>query len=168
MNVHISIAGVSLAVGTTVAGFFGMNLLSGMEDNAVAFYYVLSTTSLVGVVVAMTSLNYISGHTMKKRDEQRLNEIETLGAALSDMCALDYTLKHTVQRDKRLDKGEFRHVLSSARRSRQITDDEVDLLFEVFDRVKDGQIGSEDLSFLEFMQADAATNAKPAKEVLRK
>ena len=31
VNVHIAIAGLSLAFGTTAAGFFGMNLVSGFE-----------------------------------------------------------------------------------------------------------------------------------------
>jgi Mg2+ and Co2+ transporter CorA len=37
MNVHISIAGLSLAVGIMVAGFFGMNLISGLETSPFAF-----------------------------------------------------------------------------------------------------------------------------------
>eukprot|EP00527_Entomoneis_sp_CCMP2396_P002253 CAMPEP_0198146100 /NCGR_PEP_ID=MMETSP1443-20131203/27411_1 /TAXON_ID=186043 /ORGANISM="Entomoneis sp., Strain CCMP2396" /LENGTH=425 /DNA_ID=CAMNT_0043809935 /DNA_START=437 /DNA_END=1714 /DNA_ORIENTATION=+ len=154
MNVHISIAGLSLAVGTTVAGFFGMNLISGLETSPFAFYYVMSVTSISGLVVCMTSLNYISGNTMKMKAQQRLDEIETLASALSDMCALDYTLKHTAaNKHIRLNKEDFHSLLRSARRSRDVTDQEVSLLFDVFDKVKDGEIGAEDLSFLEFMQS---------------
>uniref|UniRef100_A0A7S2Y6K2 Magnesium transporter n=1 Tax=Entomoneis paludosa TaxID=265537 RepID=A0A7S2Y6K2_9STRA len=164
MNVHISIAGLSLAVGTTVAGFFGMNLISGLEDNAIAFYYVIASTTLCGGVVAMTSLNYISGSSMRKRAEQRLEEIETLGSALSDMCALEYTLKYTIQEKKRLRKEEFRDVLRNARRSSRITDAEVDLLFDVFDRVKNGEIASDDLPFLDFIRVGTSNDVKGLNE----
>ena len=116
-----------------------------------AFYYVLATTSMFGLVAAMTTLNYISDRTIRQRADQRLAEIETLSRALSDICALDHTLKEVKHRGKGIDKETFSVLLREARRSRQIDSKEVDLLFDVFDKVKDGVIGSEDINFIESM-----------------
>lgn len=91
---------------------------------------------------------------MRKRTAQRLEENETLAGALSDMCALDYTLKATLNRGERLTKDEFRRIWNKAARAHdrmpdQLKDEavpakEVDLLFDVFDNVKDGLISEDD------------------------
>lgn len=92
MNVHLGIFTMALATGTTVAGFFGMNLVSGLEEAQFAFPIVVALSSFTGGALALYALNYLSGRTMRKRAESRLQEIETLNAALSDMSALDYTV----------------------------------------------------------------------------
>jgi hypothetical protein len=40
MQLHLAMAGVSLATATTVAGVFGMNLVNSLEESAHAFLYV--------------------------------------------------------------------------------------------------------------------------------
>jgi magnesium transporter len=154
MNVHISIVGLSMAIGTVMSSFFGMNLINGLESHPNAWYYVVTTSTLTGLFVSMISLNYLSGGTMRKRTAQRLEENETLAGALSDMSALDYTLKATLNRGERLTKDDFRRIWNKAARAHDRMPDqfndgvvpakEVDLLFEVFDNVKDGFIGEDD------------------------
>lgn len=85
---------MALAVGTTMSGFFGMNLISGLEEAQYAFPIVIGLSSCTGAVMAFSALNYMSGRTMQRRAEQRLNDIETLNSALSDMGALDYTVSY--------------------------------------------------------------------------
>ena len=75
-----------------MSGFFGMNLVSGMEEAKWAFPIVVAAASCSGAFFALYAMNYMSGNTMRKRAEQRLEEIETLNSALSDMGALDYTV----------------------------------------------------------------------------
>ncbi len=152
MNVIIDIAGVSLGIGTLVAGFFGMNLLSGMEETPGVFYAVILTTSFAGIVVATTSMSYLSGRFVQKRAASRLDEIETLSSALSDMRALDYTLKSALELRgaKPMNKDEFRQEFKRARYSRRVTDKEVELLFNIFDIVKDGHIGNDDFASSQF------------------
>lgn len=99
----------------------------------------------------MTTLNYISDSTVKRRAEQRLGEIETLSLALSDICAVDHAMKRIKQHGKSIDKEGFRDLIREARRSKHISDKEVDLLFDTFDKVKDGVIGVEDINFLDYM-----------------
>jgi hypothetical protein len=88
----------------------------------------------------------MSGNSMQQRAEQRLSEIETLTLALSDMCALDYTVKKMMHRQKGMNKEEFKTKLIRARQSRQATDEEVDFLFSVLDTHKDNQLSAEDFS----------------------
>jgi len=146
MNVHLGIFTMALAVGTTISGFFGMNLVSGLEEAKFAFPIVIAAASCSGAFFALFAVNYMSGSTMRKRAEQRLQEIETLNSALSDMSALDYTLKTSVGKDVAVTKADFRRRLRKARQSQYISDNEVDLLFEVFDKVKDGLLTLEDFS----------------------
>ena len=93
INVHLSIFAVALATGTTMSGFFGMNLVSGLEEAQHAFPIVIAASTCTGAAIALFALNYMSGRTMQRRAEQRIKEIETLSSALSDMGALDYTVR---------------------------------------------------------------------------
>lgn len=164
MNVHLGIFTMALAVGTTMSGFFGMNLVSGLEEAQYAFPIVIAASSCTGGIMAFSALNYMSGRTMQRRAEQRLKEIETLNGALSDMGALDYTLKTSIGRGISIDKKEFLERLRKARQSKQITDKEVDLLFGVFDRVKDGLLTLEDFSSEKAARWDRATYKERAKQ----
>jgi Ca2+-binding EF-hand superfamily protein len=62
------------------------------------------------------------------------------------MSALDYTLKTSVGKGVAVTKAEFRQRLRKARQSQYISDSEVDLLFGVFDKVKDGILTLEEFS----------------------
>jgi magnesium transporter len=148
MNVMIGIAGISMGMGTFVSGYFGMNVFNGLEQSHTAFYNIIMGTSVAGMIVAGSSLNYLSGRTMQRRAAFRLGELETLSSALSDMCALDYTLKAALEEygAKPMNKQEFGLELRKARSSRIVTEREVDLLFDIFDIVKDGHIGSDDFA----------------------
>lgn len=153
MNVHIGIAGLSFGLGTTMAGFFGMNLINGFESSPHAFTTVIGLSGLGSLLIAATSLNYLSGKTMRVRASRRLDEIETLTNALSDMCALDYTIKSVLDGGRSLDKEEFRAVFRKARQTKKVSRGEVDLLFDVFDRVKDGQIQRNDFESSDSMRS---------------
>lgn len=65
MNVTISIATLSLCFGTTVAGFYGMNVVNGFEDSTTAFSTIVTCSSLAGIAVGAGSMNYLSGRTMQ-------------------------------------------------------------------------------------------------------
>jgi magnesium transporter len=146
MNVYIGIVAVSTGITTAMTGLFGMNLISGLEESPIAFAIVACGSSSVAIIVAGVYLNFMSGNSMQQRAEQRLSEIETLTLALSDMCALDYTVKKMMHRQKGMNKEEFKTKLIRARQSRQATDEEVDFLFSVLDTHKDNQLSAEDFS----------------------
>jgi magnesium transporter len=144
MNVHLGVAALSMGLSTAVAGFFGMNLLHGFENSATAFTNVVLCSSLGSLFLALISLNHLSGETMRRRAKKRLDEIDTLTSALSDMCALDHTLKSSVERGECISKEQFRVMLKNSRQSNEASADEVDLLFDVFDKIKDGSLTPSD------------------------
>lgn len=149
VNVTLSICTMSLCLGTTVAGFFGMNVVNGFEDSTTAFSTIVACSTLAGVGVGAGSLRYLSGRSMQDNATQRLQEIETLSGALSDMCALDYAVKSTLEESgAAVSKTEFREKLQQARQSGEVTDQEVDLLFHVLDAVKDGMIQKDDMDMM--------------------
>ena len=147
MNLYLGIAGLTFGIGTTVAGFFGMNLINGLEDTPHVFHAVVTSTSVVGIAVFGGCMSYVSGKTMQKRAAQRLFEIETLNSALSDMAALDFTVKRMLDKGETMSKDDFREKLKKARLSGEVTDAEVELLFGSMDAQKDGVLKNDD--FLE-------------------
>jgi hypothetical protein len=148
MNLSVSVIGLSFGAATTVAGFFGMNLLTGLETSPYAFLYVVCGCSILSTTIALSAFNSLSGQRMQKHARKRMAEIETLTVALSDICALDYTFKTVVESGQPVDKALFRKTLRKARRSTVVSDAEVDLLFDVFDHVKDGSITGDDFRSL--------------------
>jgi len=144
MNVNVGIAALSFGFGTTTAGFFGMNLVSGFENTQNAFATVVALSGVGGMLIAIGCLNYVSGSALKERASRRLEENETLSSALSDMSALDFTIKTIEKQGVALDKAQFRSVLAKARHTKHVSDKEVDLLFDILDKVKDGILRSDD------------------------
>ena len=102
MNLYLSIAGVSIASSTAVAGFYGMNLVNGLEESPTAFWNLVSATSLTGIVFGVGCISYMSGSASTTRTLERLREIEVLDGALSPptMSAIDYTMKGKFNNEK--------------------------------------------------------------------
>jgi len=158
MNLYLGITGLTFGIGTTVAGFYGMNLINGFEHHPYMFQVVVASTVGVGIAVFGGCMNYVSGKTMQKRAAQRIFEIETLNSALSDMCALDFTVKTALDKGEPLSKDHFRKELKRARLSGTVSDAEVDLLFGAMDASKDGLLHHDD--FLGFGKIGLTPNEK--------
>jgi len=144
MELYLGIGGISLGIGTTVAGYFGMNLTHGLEENAVAFPLVVLGTGILGMTVAVACTNYVSGNTMQRRAEERMKEIGVLTSALSDMGALDFTVRNLLDKGEPLTRDNFRTKLRKARKSGDVTDEEIDLLFNAMDIQRDGMLRHDD------------------------
>lgn len=149
LNVHLGITALSVGFSTTVAGFFGMNLISGVESSPTAFTTVVVCSSLGSLCLALLSLNQLSGKAMHQRAKMRLEEMETMTSALSDMGALDHALKSSVERGDAVSKEQFRIMLKNSRQSKEASTNEVDLLFDVFDKIKDGSLTASDFQHLD-------------------
>jgi EF-hand domain pair len=154
MNLYISITGLSLGISTAIAGFFGMNLINGLESHPSAFQVVIAATCFAGAAVSATCFSYVSGVTMQKRAKQRLTEIQTLNSALSDMDALDVTIKKLLRSTKGMTREEFHRRLATTRTSGQVTQEEVDLLFNAMDQQKDGILLHDDFESLLQLQKE--------------
>jgi anti-sigma factor ChrR (cupin superfamily) len=144
MNLYLAVAGISLGIGTTVAGYFGMNVINGFENSHAAFNAVILGSSVTGLAVAAICASYVSGKTMQARAFRRMNELQTLTSALSDMAALDYTIKTALKDGAPLSREEFGKTLKRARRSGKVPDEELDLLFDIMDVTGDGVIQTDD------------------------
>mmetsp|Transcript_22727 Transcript_22727/g.34374 ORF Transcript_22727/g.34374 Transcript_22727/m.34374 type:complete len:486 (+) Transcript_22727:35-1492(+) len=145
MELYIGITGLSLGIGTAVAGFFGMNLLSGIEEHPAAFYLVLGGTSLTSLVVAGSCIQFISTKSLQRDAEKHLEEIETLGNALSDMNALDVTIKNALRNSNcTMSKEEFGKALKRYHALDKIKQAEIDLLFDSLDQDKNGTLFLDD------------------------
>jgi magnesium transporter len=158
MNLYLALIGLSLGVGTTVAGFFGMNLISGFEESPTAFNTVILLTSATGASVAGVCASYVSGKTMRHRANERLEEIDTLTGALSDMSALDFTVKAMLEKQTPMSKDDFRMRLKQARATRNVTEKEVDLLFDAMDVQKDGVLFRDDFKGIKIHSNNNSNN----------
>ena len=58
INVHAAMATVGLAVSTSIAGFFGMNLYSGLEEVTCVplFWYVMGGATFSGAAIYATAI----------------------------------------------------------------------------------------------------------------
>ena len=154
MNVHLGIATLALGLSTTVVGFFGMNLVNGWETSSTAFPTVVLCSGLGSLCLYLLSLNHLSGKRMRQHAKLRLAEMETLTSALSDMGALDHAIKSSVERGTAVSKEQFRVLLKRSRQSNEATGQEIDLLFDIFDKIKDGSLTASDF------HSDASTLSK--------
>lgn len=114
MNLYLSMGGISLAFGTAVAGFFGMNVINGMEQTEGIFEAIVLGSTLTGGLFLGACASYVDGsrsaflrffiycsyslhfhyqfvnvvRRMQRRTLENLNQIEVLNRALSDMPAV--------------------------------------------------------------------------------
>lgn len=160
MNLYITISGLSLGISTAFAGFFGMNLINGLESHPAAFQVVIAATCLTGAAVSAICFSYVSGNTMQTRARQRLIEIQTLTNALSDMDALDVTIKKLLRSKAGMTLEEFHHMLSTSRTSQTVTKEEVELLFDAMDQQKDGILLHDDFESLLQLQKEQHSKHK--------
>ena len=154
INVYLSISGIGLATSTTVAGFYGMNLINGFENSPTAFNNVIMSTSIAGIIMLAGCMSYISGTSMQRRAMRRLDEIETINGALSDMAALDYVVKFMRDKNKPMNKAEFRRKVHECRDGGDLNEKEVDFLFRILDVSKDGFLYHDDLLVMENINRD--------------
>ena len=137
----------------------GMNLISGLEASPTAFATAIFCSCIGSATVSLACLNLLSGRTMRTQAVLRLNEMETLTAALSDIAVVDHILQSTVERGHSLDKARFSTLLRRANGEREISAQEVDILFDVFDRVKDGNLNQYDFDEGSFAAADGTKSS---------
>ena len=166
-DIYLSVVGLGLGMSTVTAGFFGMNLVSGMEESPTAFANVVIASSLLSIALVVGSTGYISGVRMRRAAAARQQEIETISGALGDITSVDYAIKKMINSGAPMDKKDFsdtifecrgRHVLGSEGRSGDgggdnEPDNEVSLLFEMLDVTKDGFIGKDDFRSMENFSA---------------
>lgn len=121
----------------------GMNLISGLEESAAAFFIVTGGSVFTAFLMGWSLHHVVSGKAVQKRAAARIEEINILSSALQDITALDYTIK-MIEEGTKMDREEFKHQLAMARHSQFISDEEVDLLFDVLNSNNDDFLKNDD------------------------
>lgn len=150
MNVYLSIAGIGIGTSTAVAGFYGMNLVSGLEESPTAFQNVIFTTSVFGLFIGSVCVSYISGFSMKQRALKGIDQITLIDGALNHLNSIDYAMKYMVSKQHRIDKNEFTKLLAESNSTQVIQDGEVEMLFNALDATKDGILFTNDFQSMIF------------------
>lgn len=117
-----------------------MNLVNGLESSPIAFACVTAVSSISAFGVAMYFTRRVSGRAIQQRATERIEKIRTMTHALSDMTALDHTVKKIMTSGQRMTREDFKQELQLARHSQHISDAEVDLLFKVLNSQDDGYL----------------------------
>lgn len=143
VNVYLSIVGISLATSTTVAGFFGMNMINGLDESPTAFLTVSMATCSGSLVLFLFCFAYVRGTMMKRAAKKKIKDVELIQSALADMTAVDYAAKITLKSREALDEGSFKDLITSLS-TKDVSDDEIKLLFTALDTTKDGKIRFDD------------------------
>ena len=65
-NVYLSVGAVCLATSTTIAGYFGMNLLHGLETDENAFAAVVAGTGGLSGCVFLWCMYYVNSSRISK------------------------------------------------------------------------------------------------------
>ena len=94
-NLHMTIAAVSIGASSMIAGIFGMNLPSGLEDGSASLFYVLAGTLFMGTFsFHVVSTRYLLGSTLTERYQKEAMNIEGMKALLvEDASRLDDAIK---------------------------------------------------------------------------
>ncbi len=179
MNVHLSIAAVCLGVCTTVAGYFGMNLSSGMEEDPWAFWPVVGASSALGAGIYGSCASYLSGGRVRDLANERAMEVQAVTGVLGDMGSLDYAVKRVIEEkevrerypvpvagdgDLGMAKEEFREMMKRGRGGKDVTDAELELIFHILDSSGDGVLEPSEFSKLNLQRGKGRTDDKDDKD----
>ena len=163
MNLHTSIGAIPLAACSVVAGMFGMNLHSGLEDTPGIFTQVLTCSLVMGAVLHAGMLYTIFGQDPRRKHVSEAGYLEVMKDMLTDMKDIDHAVKlafRSMDRKSggdRLSKEEFSRLLRDAKCgscAEEVIDDErggrkavedVDVFFDLIDVNGDGYIDSKEL-----------------------
>ena len=151
MELNITMAGCAIAMTTAVAGLFGMNvpIPLGLDRDAGAFALVSGASLLLGAGAFGVAYGVV--HQGWWGRGRRIDDIHALHCLLEDMSAIEFTLASLAQpraarrlaaergavlpspRNVRVMRSEFKQLLASET-GRDVSDREVDLVFDLFDK----------------------------------
>lgn len=147
INVHAAMATVGLAVSTSIAGFFGMNLYSGLEEvtSVPLFWYVMGGATFSGAAIYATAIRQATKNVVGQQVVD-LNNLYHLGQSTPgqhdeyDMqdILLSYLDGHGGKHCS-VTEQEFGKLLERAT-GQTVEANEIKRIFEVFDHDNDGKL----------------------------
>ena len=164
-ELQLSIAGVSIALPTFIAGIFGMNLTSGVEEAANWFWPLTAASVVAGGAAYSVLTRAISRSSPSTRQFSRLQDfIIGIDGNLADAASTLRALRAKAGAEgtsAAVSKSEFAR-LQAAVTGKEPTPEEVQLLYDMFDANNDGQLEvDEALSLLQAPGGALPTAAAP-------
>mmetsp|Transcript_30375 Transcript_30375/g.45955 ORF Transcript_30375/g.45955 Transcript_30375/m.45955 type:complete len:526 (-) Transcript_30375:80-1657(-) len=147
MNLYLSMGAISMGFGTAVAGFFGMNVINGLEDADGIFNIIVASSCMVGLSFTVACYSYIDGSRTKKRTIEKLQEIEIMNRALGDMPALDLSFEMLLSDPKPITRDAFREKIFASD-PESIREKEIEFLFDILDYNDDDVIDKKDFRII--------------------
>jgi len=146
LQVHVSIAAVSMASISTIGSIFGMNLASGLEEAPGMFQLATSISVLLAVVVYGTYLSFLRYRERALR--QRLARMTRMRAIANQMPDLtDVILSYMEeQATDHLTLEQFRQLVKSDEISHFVPAAEVEALFMILDSDSNGILQGRDVA----------------------
>lgn len=139
MDVLFSLGTLSISVAALVAGYFGMNLPTGLEEHESAFWWVvfgsMGTTFALGAFLVFL----VRVHP-RVIDRRRARELEGLRDLLQHLDDID-DIFQAVAREvagKAVTPKEFKKILHSHPTAKFMRQRELDIMFRMFDTDRDG------------------------------
>ncbi|KAI5084774.1 hypothetical protein GOP47_0000943 [Adiantum capillus-veneris] len=134
MNLYISIATVTLSLATVPASYFGMNLMSGIEDHPSMFYWVMGATSALAFT-CFIGLIFFLRVVPTFKDKRRAQDLAALRDLLQHMDAIDDIFQTIAGKGEssRMTREHFEQILKAHSSTQFVRKRELDLIFRMFD-----------------------------------
>eukprot|EP00514_Thraustochytrium_sp_LLF1b_P008467 CAMPEP_0184537510 /NCGR_PEP_ID=MMETSP0198_2-20121128/17076_1 /TAXON_ID=1112570 /ORGANISM="Thraustochytrium sp., Strain LLF1b" /LENGTH=500 /DNA_ID=CAMNT_0026930853 /DNA_START=49 /DNA_END=1552 /DNA_ORIENTATION=- len=148
-NVHVAMGSMALALGTTITGLFGSNLINHLENHPSAFYWLagFSASAIIGAYMGQRILlmrSIPSGHDNGVPFESMFDHLDEIQKILAQARS------STGGGSDQLSRNELRAKLVKSAGLR-VSDNDLNIIYETFDANRDGA-----LSFAE-LEANAET-----------
>ena len=139
MGLFMDMGTLSLASGAFLAGVFGMNLLHGIEEHPLAFYLV-SGSMLTSMITILTVL--LRKYYRVVGDTSSAHSFKALKNFFRYVDELDAIVE--AKGKEHFSQAEFKDVLNKLTGT-NVTDEESDFIFKMFDTDKDGVLYREEI-----------------------
>jgi hypothetical protein len=138
---------ISMGFGTAVAGFFGMNVVNGVEQAEGIFNVIVASSCMAGLAFTVACYSYIDGSRTKQRTIEKLEEIEIMNRALGDMPALDLSFEMMLSDPSPITRDTFREKIIASDPD-SIRAKEIEFLFDILDYNDDDIIDKKDFRII--------------------
>jgi hypothetical protein len=132
----MSMLTTGLGAGALFAGIFGMNLASGIEEQAGLFWPVSAGICSCAGALYTSMFMYYKYDRSKGEKVAHFSAISTL---LSDLDSIELNLRVYMREHGQLSEDSFKTIVQQVT-NRELSTEELQVLFRIFDMNKDGSL----------------------------